>query len=395
MKVSDKGCAFYEGGSWFHRVKRLQEDGTVAYSKRGGFKSREEAEKSYVLYEEEFKKSYRAYQVVSKSGADIGFKDYLLYWFEDIFSARVENTTRMVSAYVLYNLILPHMEQDIKLRYVNVDYLDALLAVVAKSCESAGNKSRELLNIAMKEAVIQGYIKTNPVQGTRLYKRKKPTVIILRKENLKKFLGAATKSKWYLEILLGLFCGLRKGEIQGLKFGDFDVENMTIYIQRQITSNPKLQSGESRIVSYEVVEKPPKTDNSYRTLRVPEVIAKEIENRRMVVECNKERYGADYYDCDYISCQDNGLPHSVSAMNTALSKLCKKNGLPHITVHGLRHMYATILIEKNVPLVKISALLGHASVNTTFEYYCDVMDENEHIISFMNNTFTPEGSGQT
>jgi integrase len=57
-------------------------------------------------------------------------------------------------------------------------------------------------------------------------------------------------------------------------------------------------------------------------------------------------------------------------------------------------MYATILIERNVPLVKISALLGHSSVNTTFEYYCDVMDENEQIISFMNSTFIPEGGDQ-
>lgn len=50
-------------------------------------------------------------------------------------------------------------------------------------------------------------------------------------------------------------------------------------------------------------------------------------------------------------------------------------------------MYATILIEMGVPLIKISALLGHSSVHTTFEYYCDVMDENENILAFMNNAF--------
>ena len=54
----------------------------------------------------------------------------------------------------------------------------------------------------------------------------------------------------------------------------------------------------------------------------------------------------------------------------------------------MRHMFATILIEQGVPLVKISALLGHSSVNTTFEYYCDVMDENENIICFMNEKYS-------
>lgn len=104
----------------------------------------------------------------------------------------------------------------------------------------------------------------------------------------------------------------------------------------------------------------------------------------------KTAKGDDFYDLGYVSCRDNGLPHAITSMNTELSKLCFQNGLPHITVHGLRHMYATILLEQGVPLVKISALLGHASINTTFKYYCDVIDENDHIITFMNSNFVPE-----
>ena len=391
MKQPEKknGVAFYEGNAWVHRVKLLQPDGSVKYSKRGGFQSEAEAEASYYRHEEEFKKASRAYQMSSKPNPDVNLRDYLLYWFEDVFSQRVENTTRMVCAYVLYDLILPNMQQDIKLRYANEEYFDSLLAVVSKVCESAGNKSRELLNMAMKEAVIQDYIRRNPIPATKPYPRRKPTIIILNKANVKRLLKAAYNSGWYLEILLGLFCGLRKGEISG--FGDFDPQNRTIYIQRQITSNPIVPKGASKIQSYEVIEKPPKTDNSYRLLRIPEAVAKEIEKRKILVEANKQQYGEQYFDHGYISCQENGLPHSTAAMNSALTKLCSRNGLPHITVHGLRHMYATILIEQKVPLIKISALLGHASVNTTFEYYCEVMDENEQIITFMNHTFIPEG----
>jgi integrase len=263
---------------------------------------------------------------------------------------------------------------------------------VSKSCESAGNKAREFLYLAMKEAVLEGYIKMNPIQGTKTYPRKKPTITILNKENIKKLLSAAYDSGWYLEILLALFCGFRKGEIAGLKFQDFDEGNKTICIQRQITSNPIVQRGNSKIESYEVIEKPPKTDNSYRRLKIPQVIVVELEKRRKIIEANKQKYGERYHDYGYISCQENGLPHSTAAMNNALTKLCLRNGLPHITPHGLRHMFATILLEQNVPLIKISGLLGHASVSTTFEYYCDVMDENQKIINFMNNTFIMEGS---
>lgn len=381
---------FFEGASWYHRTKILQEDGTVKYTKRGGYKTAAEAEEGYQRYEEAFKKACRKYQASVKINQEIGLKDYLIYWFEEVFSARVESTTRMVGAYTLYDLILPHIKQDIKLRYVNTEYLDALLKLASKACASAGNKSRELLGLALKEAEIQGYIRTNPIAGTKPYQRKTPNVTILTKEKLKLLLAAASKSPWYLEILLGVFCGLRKGEIQGLKFSDFDLQNRTVSIRRQITSNPVLLKGSSRISSYEVAERPPKTENSARTLRVPEVILKELEQRRKTVANNRERLGDAYVDGDYISCQENGLPHTVTAMNNALSKLCSRNALPHITVHGLRHMYATILIEQDVSLIKISALLGHASVNTTFEYYCDTMDENQRIISFMNGNFIPE-----
>ena len=391
LQKKNSGVAFFEGSSWFHRVKLLQPDGTVRYSKKGGFQTEAEAEESYYKCEDEFKKASRNLQLSKKVNTEIGLKDYLLYWFEDVFSERVENSTRMICAYTLYDLILPNMEHDVKLRFANVDYFDALLAVVAKSCESAGNKAREFLYMAMKEAVMDGYIKTNPIQGTKPYPRKKPTITILNKANIKKLLSAACDSGWYLEILLALFSGLRKGEILGLKFSDYDENENTIYIQRQITANPVIPKGKSKIEEYKVIEKEPKTDNSYRRLKVPEVIAEEIRKRKYQIEANKLKYGEQYYNHDYISCQNNGVPRSTSAMNGALTKLCSRNGLPHITVHGLRHIYSTILIEQGVPLVKISALLGHASVTTTFEYYCDVMDENEQIINFMNNTFSLEG----
>lgn len=391
MSQKKNSVAFYEGNAWVHRVKLLQPDGSVKYSKRGGFQTEQEAETSYHKYEAEFKKECRKLQVSTKVNKEIGLKDYLIYWFEEVFSQRVENSTRMIGAYTLYDLILPNLQQDIKLRYANTEFFDSLLTVVSKSCESAGNKSREFLYMAMKEAVTDDYIKTNPIQATKTYPRKKPKITVLNKENVKKLLSAAYDSSWYLEILLGLFSGLRKGEIAGLKFSDFNPEDNTLYIQRQITANPIVPKGSSKIEEYTVIEKEPKTDNSYRLLKLPPVIAEEIEKRRNIVEANKLKYGELYYKHDYISCQENGVPHSASSMNTALTKLCSRNGLPHVTVHGLRHMFAIILLESGVQLVKIAGLLGHSSVTTSYEYYCDVMDENDQIINFMNNTFIPGG----
>ena len=205
-------AAFFENNSWYHRTKILQDDGSIKYSKKGGFATSEEADKSYRRHEDEFKKAYRAYHLAHQINTEVTLKDYLIYWFEEIFSQRIETTTRMVGAYAVYDLILPNIEYDIKVRFANAEYLDALLERVAKVSASAGNKGREILNMAMKEAVIGGYIKTNPVTGTKPYKRQKPKITILSKEKIKVLLKASSENNWYLEILLGLFCGLRKGD---------------------------------------------------------------------------------------------------------------------------------------------------------------------------------------
>ena len=74
MATKKQGTAFYEAGSWYHRMKTLQEDGSTKYSKKGGFATAEEAEKSYRKCEEEYARAYRNYH---RSGR---------FWIEGLFS---------------------------------------------------------------------------------------------------------------------------------------------------------------------------------------------------------------------------------------------------------------------------------------------------------------------
>lgn len=70
----------------------------------------------------------------------------------------------MLGAYVLYNLILPSLEKDIKLRYVHIEFLDELLSKASEICKSPGNKARELLSIAFNDAILDGFLTINPVK---------------------------------------------------------------------------------------------------------------------------------------------------------------------------------------------------------------------------------------
>jgi len=369
---------------WGHKIKVLLDNGNIQHDVKSGFETEADAERSYLFYKTDFEKRYHEYLNTHEIDTEIMFDDYLQYWFDETFCKRIEPSTRMAKSYALNRLLLPNIRNDIKLKYVTTEYLNAILEEAAKHSESAGGAAREFLYLALKDAVIEGYILENPAYDTKSYRRKKPSIRVLNKRQTKEFLKAAANTNWYLEILLCLFCGLRKGEVAGLKFSDFNYEAHTVKISRQLGLN--YQFGEQhKIDATSFMERPPKTNNSYRILRVPEVVINEVRKRQLLVDYNKAKLEDDYEDNDYISCRENGKPHSMTSMNNAVIKLCKKNALPRISVHSLRHMYATILMEQGVQLPKISALLGHESVNTTFEYYCEIMDEDGKIIDFMNH----------
>ena len=383
------GVAFFEYTSCSQRYKVLEIDGKVSYKKKKGFATEEEAVKSYYKYEEEFKEAYRKYYVTTDK--NIMFKDYLIYWFENIYTPRIKSSTKMISAYIVYDLIIPYIDYDVKLKLVTTDYINEILEKVAKLTPHAGNCANTIISIAFKDAMNSGFITYNPAIKMKKYGRPKAKVRVLSEKQLERFINYAKNTSWYLEILITLFCGLRKGELLGLKFNDFDIEDRTLLITRQLCVDYELDNESSHIRSRKLVEKPPKTSNGKRKLKVPEIIIEELVKRKNEVDTNKCLLKNKYNDNDYVSCNKKGNAHNMSGLNSCITSICNKLSLPHITVHSLRHMCATILLEQGAKLAKVSAYLGHESVHTTFEYSCEVMDEKDKILNFMNNLFYPEG----
>lgn len=382
--AKEQSKAFFYNGSWYHRTKILRDDYSIGYSKKGGFKTEQEALDSCKRMEAEFEAKRKALSV--KNSANISLIDYLRYWFYQVEVPNISTSTRMVYEIVLNDLLTPNIG-DVRLTLCTAEYFDEILEKVAPYSKSAGNKAREFLFNAMRAAVSDGYLKNNPIENTKSYPRDKANVVILSKEELKKLMPEMCTTNWLLETMFALFCGLRKGEILGLKFSDIDLEERTVSIQRQVTMEYSFDADGKRI-GQRPTEKEPKTENAYRTLRFPQIMIPEIKKRKIQIEKNKNAMGDAYIDNDYISCQKNGLSCSLSAFNLALERACKRSGVRKATVHSLRHVFATVLMEKSVPLVKISAVLGHSSIHTTFEFYCDVIDEKDRIKEYINDTFS-------
>ena len=197
------GVAFYEYTSWGYRYKVLESNGKTIYKKAKGFATEEEAVENYKQKKKEYEDSIRDfYASINK---DIFFKDYIKYWFKNIFSPRVKSNTIIIGNYVVERLILPNIDYDLKINLVTASYLDEIILKASKLTSSGGYTARAYISIAMSDAYIGGYITYNPFKDVKIYSRPKPKIRVLSEEQIKKFLVEAKNTTWYLEILSALF----------------------------------------------------------------------------------------------------------------------------------------------------------------------------------------------
>ncbi|MDU1708542.1 MAG: tyrosine-type recombinase/integrase, partial [Anaerococcus vaginalis] len=66
-----------------------------------------------------------------------------------------------------------------------------------------------------------------------------------------------------------------------------------------------------------------------------------------------------------------------STINGVLERYCKKLGIPVISIHGLRHTHASLLLFAGVSIASVARRLGHASMTTTQKTYLHIINELE------------------
>lgn len=352
---------------------------TISYTSEGGFKTKQAAEEAQKLSEEKYEADLK--RIKKMANIQYTFKEYIEYWLTEIFIRNTDTSTKTIGAWAVRNLIVPNITQDVLLNYVTADYINDIIKRCIPICESAGECSRKFLRKILKDAYAYGLIPKDIREELIDVPRKIAKIELLKKEDLKKLLQEASKHPgYYFEILLGLFAGLRSGEVRGLRYEDFDPERHTIRIARQYTSNYHLaDSNGNFIYSNYMEEKKPKKD-SCRLLHVPAFLFDELEKKKAFNEKilqNRIAKGDKELDTDYVTISPYGKRKKKGTLLSALKRTCYHANIAPISFHTLRHQFATMLIEKGVPFEDVSKLLGHKSVLTTFNIYCGVMDADD------------------
>lgn len=212
-----------------------------------------------------------------------------------------------------------------------------------------------MLHEAMDAAVQERIIVKNPTEGTVIPKTNYAPKKILTEVQLQKFLDVVRQDDvWCDFFYTELTTGLRRGEICGLKWQDFDEKTGRLQIRRAV-SNRKgggVKVGET------------KTEKGIRTIQLPP----------STVEILKVRKKKSYSEWVFHNPTVPELPLSPQTAYHRMKTLLRYAELPSIRFHDLRHTFATMALEHGMDVKTLSTVIGHVSSATTLDIYSHVTD---------------------
>lgn len=227
-------------------------------------------------------------------------------------------------------------------------------------------KLHKFLKAAFRYAVINDKIKKNPADGVQTLSFEKYNPIVYNEDQFIKLLDAVHGTDEEIPIILGAGCGLRRGEILGLKWRNVDFKNKTITIETTEVNFSKNLS------------KDPKTEKSHRTIIAPDY----------VLDILKIYYKSKGKPNEESSIVTRWKPKSLSER---FNILLKRYDLKLIRLHDLRHYNAVIMLRSGIPDKVAAERLGHSQVSTLRDIYQHVLkDMDEEAAAKINKSIKPK-----
>lgn len=159
-------------------------------------------------------------------------------------------------------------------------------------------------------------------------------------------------------------CGLRRGEIAGLRWTDVDLDGKTL----SITNNRVDAGGKA-------VENDPKSAMSRRTLWLPDRLQSVLRAARARQAAERLAAGSSYRSGEYVVSNEVGDPYHPQVLSRYWQDAVKAAGLRSIKLHAARHTAATALHLDGVPIAVIAAWIGHKDASLTMRLYAHSQDD--------------------
>lgn len=206
-----------------------------------------------------------------------------------------------------------------------------------------------VLKLLCREALHDKLLRYDPLENIKRPQHTAKHYQHLHDDQIGAYLRIAEHDRLALAWLLALCCGLRRGELCGLRWSDIDFMHMVMHISNQRVT-----------VDGQTLDTPPKSESGNREIPIPGQLLP-------LLAIHQQASG-------YVL-QHGGKPYTPFGLDQAHRRMCARAGLPAMTLHGLRHTMATAAISSGVSVKTLQCLLGHASYRVTADTYAHVEDD--------------------
>ena len=263
-------------------------------------------------------------------------------------------------------------DQLAKLLETDVKKLFTITKTSMKYAFESNHKIKRTLRVILATAKKQRIIADNFASSDFINFPKRPPreIDYMNDGDAKKFYAAAEaypeiKIKTAAELLL--LTGMRRGEVCGLEWDDVDLDEETITINRSVVT----------VKGYGAVTKSPKTASSNRVIGISSHLVQLLREYREWYDQYTDSLGDQWIQSNRLFIKEMGDPIYPSTIEFWVDKVCQAAGLPHRTVHSLRHTNITMQIAAGVPLVTVAGRAGHARTSTTTDIYSHFLKSSD------------------
>lgn len=299
------------------------------------------------------------------SPTDCPFLEFLQNWLTNVKKPNVQKSTYDGYEELINRRIKAFFGDKLTLGDITpVRIQEFYSSIRADGCkEKTVLEYHNLLHDACGFAVRQEILLSNPFDKVDRPKPKKYTADYYTPEQVQVLMEAAKGERLFIPVILAAFYGLRRSEIVGLKWSSIDFENKRIYI-RSKASEVKVDGKLTTVITDEM-----KTAASRRALPLLPEVETILREHKTTQETYRRLYRRDYSKeyLDMVCVDPLGNLIRPNYISERFPKMLKKNGLPHIRFHDLRHSCASMLIAHKAGMKQIQMWLGHSNIGVTVD----------------------------
>lgn len=302
-----------------------------------------------------------------KPNRELTVGQWLEYWLDQII--RPSRSASTIHGYhmIVRNHLVPGLG-SIRLTSLTAAQLQQYLNQKMEEglCGNTVRKHYSVMYSALKQARQERLVTENVAAHVAPPVTSRPTHHYYDSDTMKQLFQAVAGTSMEPVVKLAGYLGLRRSEICGLKWSSVDRVAKVITIAEARTA-----------VNGKAVDKGTKNRASVRRLGYAGITdLEEVIERLWQQRCReKEQMGSYYDDRDFVLCHSGGRPYQPDYLSNRFQRVLAGKGLPYVTLHGLRHSFASIAHSCNVPLYGISRALGHSNTQTTTQIYMHLFDE--------------------